>query len=485
VGSDGAVAPSVSSAARSSIVVAGTASIGQGLALLATPLLTRIYEPTAFGVLAIFLAISFIAVSVASVRFEYAIPIAPNEETANTLLVLALLICVPVAFLAAGVWSLAGGLLEPAVGRSLSSFTWIVAISVLVGGAFQALTMWSIRRRQYRRVAAARLTQAVGISAAQLGLGIAGAGTAGLVIGDALGRSLGTVPLLGSAADVLRSGHTLADLREVARSYASFAAFLAAAALLNTAAFNAPFLLLPAGFGASAAGLYFLAYRVLILPASLVGSAVGQVLLGEAAARRRNQQELQSLAVPVALALFAAGLPVYTAVAIAGPDLFAAIFGETWREAGQLARLLAPAILVWAIASPLSGLLVVGRREQESLIFTGVELATRVAAIGIGIATGSIVIAVVLLSASGILLNLGAVERFLRPAATGVRDLLPRAGLMALLNVPGALLIFLAARSGPGPVLIATVAATCSATIALGLRRVPELRRVRGETSAA
>jgi O-antigen/teichoic acid export membrane protein len=452
--------------------------------LLATPLLTRIYEPAAFGVLATYLAVAFIAVSVASMRFEYAIPIAQTEETANTILVLALLICVPVALLAAGVWWLAGGLLQPAVGQSLSTLTWIIAISVLVGGAFQALTMWSIRRQRYRTVAAARLTQAAGISAAQLGLGIAAGGPAGLVIGDAIGRSLGTIPLLGSAAQMLRSRHALGDLRAVARTYASFATFLAAAALLNTVGFNTPFLLLPAGFGAPAAGLYFLAYRVLILPASLVGSAVGQVLLGEAAARGRNQQDLRSLAVPVALALFAGALPVYAAVAVAGPDLFAAIFGETWREAGQLARLLAPAILVWTIASPLSGLLVVGRREQESLIFTGAELVTRVAAIGVGIAARSMILAVVLLSVSGILLNLGAIERFLRPAAAGLRDLLPRAGTMALLNLPGALLVFVADQAGSSPILVVTVAATCAVTITLGLRLVPELRPVRGTSTA-
>ena len=46
------------------------------------------------------------------------------------------------------------------------------------------------------------------------------------------------------------------------------------ASLINALSLQVPFLIIPAAFDLRSSGQYFLAYRVLVLPASLVGSAV-------------------------------------------------------------------------------------------------------------------------------------------------------------------------------------------------------------------
>lgn len=467
----------VAGVSRSSMLVAAAASSGQLVTLLLTPIMTRLYEPGAFGVLAAALAVVSIGIAVSSLRYDYAIPVAPSEEDADALLVASVGLVAVVAAMTGVAWAAAAQLLEHVLGQPVAGLVWLVAGAVFVGGTVQALTMWNIRRRQYGWVAAGRFGQSAGIAAAQVGLGVVGAGTSGLVAGDVIGRCLGSILPLHAVVRALHAPSARAVL-SVLRTHAGLAGTLAAAALLNAAAFNAPFLLLPAGFGAVASGMYFLAYRVLALPAGLVGSAIGQVLLGDAAAARREQADLEALVVPIAAALLAVALPAYTAVAIAGPELFGAVFGAEWRQAGEMARILSPAILLWAVASPLSGLLVVARRERESLAVTAVELLTRLVAIGAGIASGSLLLTVVLVTGSGVALNVAAVRRFLLAAGVGLPHLARPAATLAVINIPGAAVMLLATRAGTSWTLLVAVVLAILITIVASIYLLPELRLV-------
>lgn len=464
-------------AGRASLVVAGAAASGQLVALLLTPVLTRLYEPRAFGALAAALAVVSIGIAVASLRYDYAIPVAASEEAADALLVLSAGLAAVVALVTGTAWAAAAGPLESMLGQPVGALAPLVATSVLVGGIVQAVTMWTVRRRHYGTVAAGRFGQTAAVSVAQLGLGAVGAGTAGLVVGDAIGRIAGALLPLTATLRALRLPPSNA-VASAARAHGGLAGTLAVASLLNAAAFNAPFLLLPIGFGAVGSGMYFLAYRVLTLPAGLVGSAVGQVLLGDAASARRERADLAGLVLPIAVALLAVGLPACTAVAIAGPELFDAAFGSEWREAGEIARLLSPAILAWTVASPLSGLLVVARRERESLAVTAVELLVRLAAIGFGIAVGSLLLAVALLAVGGLVLNVAAAGRFLRAGGVGARHLTHPAAALVAINLPGAAAVLLASRTSGGLALLLGVLLTLALTVGASIALLPELRRL-------
>jgi O-antigen/teichoic acid export membrane protein len=167
----------------------------------------------------------------------------------------------------------------------------------------------------------------------------------------------------------------------------------------------------------------------------------------------------------VAVTLFAFGLPLYGSVFIIGGHLFVVAFGPAWADAGVYAQVLAPSLLLWSVASPLSSMLVVGRRERESVLFTTVELGARVASILIGGTIGSPLAAVVLLGLSGVLLNLTGIWRFLRPAGVTPWDILPATGAIALVNVPGFVLLALVTTGPPAWWSVAAFAVT----VAFGL----------------
>ena len=72
------------------ILVGGTAG-AQALTVLALPLLTRIYSPEEFSLLAIYVAMLTMLSVVACLRLEIAIPLPDNDNEAANLLGLALL----------------------------------------------------------------------------------------------------------------------------------------------------------------------------------------------------------------------------------------------------------------------------------------------------------------------------------------------------------------------------------------------------------
>jgi O-antigen/teichoic acid export membrane protein len=61
-------------------------------------------------------------------------------------------------------------------------------------------------------------------------------------------------------------------------------------------------------------------------------------------------------------------------IAVAGPWLFGLLFGPTWTEAGDYARVLALAYLVQFAVNPISATLQLLERQGQSLAWAGVRL---------------------------------------------------------------------------------------------------------------
>jgi O-antigen/teichoic acid export membrane protein len=123
--------------------------------------------------------------------------------------------------------------------------------------------------------------------------------------------------------------------------------------------------LLVAWTGEAAAGFWGLALRYLKAPATLVGGAVSQALYPKLAQATPDEARAAVRQVMGMLALIA--LPLVLLLMLAGPAMFAAVFGERWRVAGDLARALAPYIGVHFIASPLAVVTLAWRAQAWAL----------------------------------------------------------------------------------------------------------------------
>ena len=390
-----------------SVLVGGTVG-AQALMVLASPLLTRLYTPEDFGLLAVYASILSLFTVIASLRYELAIPLPEKDSEAAHAAILSLLIVGLITAISALMILIGGERLAQLINApDMANYLWLIPVGVLAIGCYQVFNYWAIRTKSFGTIAKTKISQSLATLAVQLsGFKL---GVLALMLGQTGGQSVGVMNL---ARPALKSPHfkgwQWSDLKKVAARYKSFPIFSTWGGFLNTASMQLPPLLFAIFFSAGVAGLYALAHRVLAMPMSLIGSAVGNVFFANAAEAYREDR-LAPLFEAVYAKLVSIIMPVVLVLMIDAPRLFAVVFGANWEEAGELARWMAPWLAVVFVASPLSVLYEVLERQKFGMYFQGLMLLVRVVAIGIGFYYDSMLLAVILFSLFSMLCWIGFV----------------------------------------------------------------------------
>ncbi|WP_214365445.1 lipopolysaccharide biosynthesis protein [Pseudonocardia sp. H11422] len=356
-------------------ILAGSAA-GQGLVILAYPLLSRIYDPADFGLLIVFSAVVSMAGVLSTASLEAAVPLPVDDRDAAAVAWAAVASVVLTAALTAVVGVLAGPWIADLLGvPALAGFWWLVALTVLVLGSYLVFSEWMVRERSYGALGRRNLLQGVGQVCTQLGLGAAGVRPVGLLLGLGAGRLLGIGGLVSRAGLLHQPRPSLAAMKSIVGRYRRFPLVASWSKLLNTAGLEAPLLIISAVYGDARAGLLGLTIRVIGGPAAIIGQAVYQVFNGEASARvRAPGTVLAPFVRGSVLRLLAIGVVPATVLVAFGPGLFAVVFGAQWREAGQFAQVLAVAYLAQFAIAPVSQTLFLLERQGLQLVWDSSRL---------------------------------------------------------------------------------------------------------------
>ena len=373
---------------RGVLVLSGGTAMSQALIVLASPLLTRAYTPADFGVYGAALSlITFLTVA-SSLRYERAIPLPEDEATAVCLVALCLLLVAITTSIAGVVLFVAGSQITSFLhAPSLEPILWVVLVAQVGAGTYQVMNGWAVRARAYAEIARTRVSQSVATLAVQLGMGVLGMNEQGLVVGDAIGRSVGTgrlgLQLWKTSSAAVRS-ITSSGVRTVLIRYRKFGMFVAPASLLNSISLQIPSVMLLALYGPEVAGWYLLVQRIGAIPATLISASVAQVFLGEAArVARDDPSALPGLFSRTWRSLLAAGTGPLLLLAVLGPFLSPIVFGDAWLEAGRYLAILAPMLLLQFAIEPVTAILVV--LERQGLVIIG-ELIRVAVMVGIWLA---------------------------------------------------------------------------------------------------
>ena len=358
-----------------SILVGGTAG-AQVLLVISAPLLTRLYSPEDFGLVALFTAMLSLFSVVACLRYELAIPLPDDDEDAANLVGLALVsVAIFTACAALLVFFFGDDIARMLDSPQLARYLWLLPLGVLLAGTYQTFSKWAIRSKSFKNVAKTRFSQSLTTIGIQL-LSFK-TGALGLILGYTAGQAAGCGGLGASALKHPAFRRlSFAKMLAVGRRYREFPIYSTWNGLANTASLQLAPMAFATLFGASVAGFYALTLRILTMPSSLVGNAVASVFLAHAPQAHREGR-LKQLVEPLHEKLTMAGVPALFVLLATGPDLFALVFGEHWRKAGQYAQWMAPWIYLQFQWSPLSMLASVLNLQREALIMQLLTLFIR------------------------------------------------------------------------------------------------------------
>jgi len=351
------------------ILLSGGTIIGQAVVFISTPLLTRLYAPEDFGLLAIFSALLFIITAISSLRYELAIPLSETEEGAVNILLLCTGLVVLISVLTGiGVLFLADSIGVWVNNQKISSYLWLLPIGVLLSGLYKVANFWAIRIKALKSVAKTKITQSIAMILIQLSAFKLG-GSA-LIYGQIMGHSIGAGKLGALATrsnwDLIKQTKLHKVIKEAKLNY-RFPLFLTWSTFFNTAGTQAPNLLFAALYSPSVAGLFFLANKIMATPMSLVGQAVSQSFLAEASEANRNNQ-LFTLAIGVSKKLVLLILVPSFLLLMFGEKFFSLLLGDEWAEVGVFAKILIPAVVAQFAISPISQLLAVKNKQHITLM---------------------------------------------------------------------------------------------------------------------
>lgn len=344
--------------ARNVGVLAGGTALAQAIGVLALPLITRLYTPEDFSLLAIFSSIVAIVSVAACLRLEIAIPLPESDEEAAHLLVLALGFCALVSgLLGVAVWLYSIEMVALLRAPGLLPYMWMLPLAIWLTGTYSAVQFWATRQKRFMAISKTRLMQTLSSAAAQVGMGLTSAfGALGLFLGLLLSSGAGLLGLGRSAwrrDPALRSRITRQELKRIFKAYDRFPKYSTFESFANIAAIQVPIIIIGAFAIGPEAGYLLLAMKAAAIPLGLIGGAVSQVYLSKAAEEYR-QQRLPEFTLKIIDGLLKTGVGPLICIGVVAPSVFPIVFGENWVRSGEMIALMMPWFIVQFLTSPIS-----------------------------------------------------------------------------------------------------------------------------------
>jgi O-antigen/teichoic acid export membrane protein len=348
------------------------AGIAKIIALMATPIITRIYSPEHFGVLSIFTSIVGVLVPLGTLRYSMAIPLPRSDGMATNLTILCLLFLI---FLAAIIfflfWLFATPILSLLSMEQLLPWWWLIPIAIAGTGLYELLSNWAIREKTYGPLAKTQVTQRVIGSGVKIGLGLAGFMPFGLLVGQIFAQSGGIISLTKVFWKKFKENIHFVNQKRIVfllRWYSDFPKFRLPSQVLMTLVTKTPMFYFAWHFGADTTGQFGLAMSILLLPMFLFGQSTGKAYYGEISKiGRKKHQEILKVTKSLTKKLFLVSIIPFSILLFFGPWLFQIVFGNPWKEAGVFSSILAINLLTMFVANPITHALTVFGKQQYYL----------------------------------------------------------------------------------------------------------------------
>lgn len=351
------------------------------IGIVSIPLLTRIYSPEDYGVLAVFVAFTTLISTVSGLRFSQAVPLPKSDIIAFHVFFLGLFSSFIVAALLVLIFSLmSDSIFELFNAEKLSKWWWLAIVGGLSISIFENLTMWSVRMKSYKLISTVQVKQSVVGEFIKIVVGLAGMKPLGLMLGHFAGQCFGANSYVRENFSFFRSGIKQLELRKLlflVKYFSSFVFYRLPSDLLLIISVQAPAIMATKLYGSAMTGQLALTLMALGLPVSLIGAAVARVYYAEISSiGRHNKKEIKRITIKVQKRLFVFGLPIALVVYFLSEGLFRIAFGDRWAQAGVFASALAPYLLLQFTSSPLMQLVnVLGKQFVFFALNSGRVLA--------------------------------------------------------------------------------------------------------------
>ncbi len=367
-------------------------SLGRSLSIvfpiLLSPVLGRLYTPLDYGKLGTYMSIASVLGAIGNWQYSQAIVIEKSENKASTLVY----VCVIASLATSCIAAILGVLivfLSSNQGSDLSIWWFLgLPVSIFFGGVCNCQAAVANRMGMYNRIALVQSIPVILSLAVSITLGVFRWGATGLFCSYFAVQTL-TLFLylvLVPNAPKRKTAASWDRIRVMFRRYRNFAYFTMPTSFISTLTTNAPVFAMASVGSASTIGLFTKANQLMNMPATLVGNAIAQVFQRSAAVEYVKTGSCREIYRKVlGMLVFVGSIPTVI-LALFAPTIFTWFLGPNWTEAGNIARILAPTMLLRFVSHPLSTVFHIVEKQREDFALSLANFICTLTLIGVAIA---------------------------------------------------------------------------------------------------
>ncbi|WP_198014699.1 oligosaccharide flippase family protein [Salipiger mucosus] len=346
----------------------------QAVNILSYPILSRVFTPEQFGAFSIFFFGMQILGASLSARFEQGIMLCTTQRRARSVLLLAQATAL-IASLALVIAAIAlQTTLDEISGVDLGLFWALLPVSGFFVSCQTSLTYMAIRLGAYRNVSVAKVVKSFSAFVIQIILAYFVLGGIGaLIYGETLGAVLSILPLLRCSNKSLyrtafRKGSRRQYLFRLAGVYRDQPIWNLPHVLMSQIVRWLTAIMIARMYTTSEAGAYFMMFRVVMMPSTLVSRSLSQIFFRSAAEEQRDTGRFERSIVLIGLPVLTLGAVMALVLNVYGPTLFTFALGPSWIVAGEMAAVFAPYVVLQMTLATIAPSYLLGKKQKVMLV---------------------------------------------------------------------------------------------------------------------
>ncbi|SFT76788.1 Membrane protein involved in the export of O-antigen and teichoic acid [Lishizhenia tianjinensis] len=350
---------------KSVVLLTSGTVLAQVISLGLQPVIARLFTPDEMGELGYFLRWATFISSIATARYEMAIPLPKNKSHGFQLFRAALRISL-YSMLAV----LTCGLLYSLLGeRDLEFQFFIIALAAASFGIiFRTLgTNWALTNKAFKRITASKITESLGMNGFRIFAGLLGFGVPGLIIATILGIFSSAIVFILDFFKIKGRDEFQNSKKKqfvLLKEYKDYPKVNLPHVILDTGRDLLLAILMKEYFDIFTYGNYDMSFRMLKIPLALVGGSIGQVFFQRCSESFANKQAIYPLLKKTTLVLTGLSILPFATVFFFGEEIFSFVLSERWSFSGEISEVLAPWLMVNFIISPVSTIPLVIKKQK-------------------------------------------------------------------------------------------------------------------------
>lgn len=309
------------------------------LPLVVTPILSRLYTPVDYSDWGVFASVVQIVNSFLFLSYEHTIVRENEAKNVPSLIVLCLIVSSTIIAIVYLLFSI-GCQLDIKFFVDFPSIGLLIAI-LFIGGLYTLTSNVANREKKYGPMAIANIINGTSQAILRIALGLWPIISFGLIVGNVIAYLIGVTFLIISLFKVLKTypfkSVTFSDVRQSAIRNKKFAVFDAPARFIEFAIGHLALIVLSLFWAKSEIGCYSMIVQFVLLPISIVGSAMGNVFYRELSENIGNREAIQTATRRAAKITFAISLAPILFLVFGGDILLEKFLGSQWIGSGRMA----------------------------------------------------------------------------------------------------------------------------------------------------